>query len=495
MRLRKLSAVGPALALVMATGACDQGLTDINQNPNEPAAVDPQYLLANAMTRAVGGDFGTHSSWFGLYLTNIWPQQVAQVKYNDEDLYFLRSGVIESVWNNFYAGSLEDLLQVKTYANEQKDVNLAAVSDIFSQWNFQVVTDTWGDVPYSDALRLDRTGQTQGENLFPKYDAQKDIYYGMLARLTDAGKAINTGASTAGFSGGDLLYHGDMSRWRKFSNSLRLRMAMRISNVDPTKARTEALAALAAPGGVFTSNADNAMLVWTNALRSQNPVYDYFYNQDRYDNVISAAMVDTLSSLKDPRLAVYADPAASDGKYRGLQNGTLPADYDLNVSDFSSIGKFFLAPDAPSYIMTYAEVLFLQAEAANRGLITGNAKQLYEAGIRAAMQQYRAGGAALISDAAIDAYLARPAVQYKGGAAGLQQIYLQKWIALYMNGPEAYAEVRRTGFPELEPADGDQIPNRVTYPNQEQTLNGTNLQTAVKRNGGLSLHDKMWWQK
>lgn len=483
MRLKKLM-VGPALLLAMAASACDQGLTEINKNPNEPEDVAPQYLLASGLRDAVGGDYGTHSSWFGLYLNNIWPQQVAQVKYNDEDLYTLRGAVVEAIWNNLYAGSLADLNQVQIYGKQQNDANLVAVGQIASQWVFQVITDTWGDVPYSDALH----GAEASGSLFPKYDAQKDIYYGMLAKLTDASKNINPGAG-ASFAAGDLFYHGDMAKWRKFSNSLRLRMAMRISNVDPAKARTEAQAAMTAPGGVFTSNADNAELQWGTGHPGENPVFDYFYNQGRYDNVISATMVDTLKSLHDPRLAVYAEPAKSDGQYRGLENGTLPAEHDLNIDDYSSIGARFLAPDAPSPIMSYAEVLFLQAEAAERGFISGNAASLYAAGIRASMQQYGIG------DAAINAYLAQPSVAYKGGQAGLVQIYEQKWISLYMNGTEAYSEVRRTGYPQLTPTEGNKIPLRVTYPSAEQTLNGANLQAAVSRNGGTSLFDKLWWEK
>jgi len=473
MRLKKLFAAAPALALATALGACDQGLTEVNKNPNAPEVVPAQHLLAQAIVSSAGSTYGSHGVWYGLYLTNIWSQQAAEVKYNDEDRYVPRPTQLEGVWNSFYSGPLQDLEQVKEFAGT--DANLTAVAEILTQMNFQYLTDTYGDIPYSEALRVDE-GITS-----PKYDSQKDVYYGMLAKLA-AAQGSTTGASTAAWSEGDVLYEGNMAQWRKFANSLRMRMAMRISAADPAKAQQEFVAAFNAGG--FTSNADNAVIHWGTEQPSQNPIHDYYFNQDRYDFVISAAMVDSLQRRNDPRLAIYADPARND-VYRGLPNGSLPADFNLNVPDYSSIGEYFLAPDAPSVLMSYAEVLFLQAEAAAKGWIPGNPATYYQAGIRASMEQYG------IPNAAITTYLGQANTAY----AGLPSIYFQKWLALYMNGPEGWAEQRRTGFPVLTPAVGNEIPTRLTYPNQEQLLNQANWQAAVTANGGKSLFDKVWWDR
>jgi hypothetical protein len=477
MRLKKLFATVPAIALAAGLGACDNGLTDLNSNPNAPEEVPPANLLANAIVRSAGSAYGSHGVWYGLYLTNIWSQQAAQVKYNDEDRYTPRPDQLSGVWNHFYAGPLRDLAQVKEYAKEAGAGadNLEAVAEILSQMNFQYLTDTYGDVPYSEALLLD-SGVAS-----PKYDAQKDIYYGMLARLTAAAAALEPGENTGGWASGDVLYDGDVAHWRKFANSLRMRMAMRMSEVDPAKARAEFAAAYAAGG--FTSNADNAVIRWSGEQPSQNPLYDYYYNQDRYDFVISEAMVDSMASLNDPRLPIYAD-VAKDDTYRGLKNGSLPADFGKNVPDYSSIGAYFLEADAPSVLQSYAEVLFLQAEAAARGWIAGDAQALYRAGVRASLEQYG------IASSTAQAYAA--SLPYNG----LPSIAFQKWLALYMNGPEGWAEVRRTGYPMLTPARGAQLPTRLIYPNEEQIVNSANWQSAVTASGGgTSVFDKVWWDK
>jgi hypothetical protein len=316
----------------------------------------------------------------------------------------------------------------------------------------------------------------------------------MLAKLTQASTTLQ-GAGNS-FGSVDEIYDGNPAAWQRFSNSLRLRLAMRMSNVDANKARTEFLAALAAPGGVFTSNAHNAQLHYIGSVPSNNPIYSIFHEGGRYDQVISQTMVDSLQQLNDPRLAVYADPApngCADGRvYCGYQNGTETAeDFDA----LSPIGSAFRNnPQAPSVMMDLAEVLFLRAEAAARGWVGGplEAKQLYEDGIRASMQRHG------ISSDAINAYLAQPGVAYQG----LRSIYMQKWIALYGNGPEQYASWRRQTIggehvPFLTPAPGAQVqkvPYRLTYPAQEQSVNAENWTAAVAANGGGTLYDKpVWW--
>lgn len=470
MRLRKILAT-PALALLVATGACDEGLTGINRNPNSPEEVPAANLLVNAITDAVGASYGTHGVWAGLYLTNIWSQQIAEVKYNDEDRYIPRPTQVDGIWDQMYTGPLADLKLIKEIAEEEGDDNLFAVAEIMSQYLFHYLTDIYGDIPYSEAL-------AGAENTHPKYDSQQDVYNGILANLAAAVERIDPGKSTASFRAGDELYHGDMEKWRKFANSLRMRVAMRLAQVNPEKARTEFVAAYNAGG--FASNADNASLVWGVELLSQNPRYDYWYNQDRYDFVMSHAMISRLQAYDDPRLPIYADTAKG-GVYRGLPNGKLPGDFNLNVPDYSPVGAFFLKPDAPSDLMTYAEVLFLQAEAAERGWIPGSAADLYQQAITASMKQYG------ISDGAITAYLAQPSVAY----AGLNSIWEQKWIALFMNGPEAWAEVRRTGVPDLVPAAGDEIPSRLPYPTGEQLYNPENWASAGGKD--VTLWTKMWW--
>lgn len=478
-----LGRVAPALALVLGAAACDKGLTELNVDPNNPPYVAAPAILPEAEQAAVNRALGSN---YNLTMLGLWSQSFSKIQYIDEDRYRLRSSTIDAHWAGFYGDALEDFQKIIEQGDSLARPNWTAIGTIMQQWTFQIVTDTWGDVPYSEAL-------LGSANTTPKYDAQKDIYYGMMAKLATASSIVQPGGVS--FGGEDAIYAGDMVEWRKFSNSLRLRMAMRISNVDPTKAKTEFLAALAAPGGVFTSNADNAALHYSGSVPSDNPIYAVFHEGQRYDQVISKTMVDSLARLNDPRLPVYADPApngcAGGGVYCGYPNGTVTA------SDFqalSPIGAAFKEnPAAPSYMMTLSEVLFLKAEAAAKGWIAGSAATYYQEGIRASMEQYG------IANAAIDAYLAQPSVAY----LGLRSIYMQKWIALYGNGPEQFASWRRETVnggqhaPYLTPAPNatpSVIPYRVYYPASEQSTNSDNWAAAVAANGGGTLIDKrVWW--
>lgn len=480
-----LARVAPVLALAVAAAACDKGLTNINVDPNNPPSAAATAILPEAQQSAVNRALGSN---FNLTMFGLWAQSFAKVQYIDEDKYALRSTTIDAHWSGFYAGPIMDFGRIINQADSTHRPNLAAVATIMQQWTFQIVTDTWGDVPYSEAL--------QGvANVHPKYDAQKDVYYGMMAKLAAASSSITPSAGLFGSADdADEIYGGDMAEWRKFANSLRLRMAMRISNVDPTKAAAEAAAAVAA--GTFTSNADNAALHYSGAIPSDNPIYAVFHEGGRYDQVISKTTVDNLLAVNDPRVAVYADPApagCADGvsTYCGYPNGTVTAQH---ISQLSPIGAYFKEnPSAPSVMMTYAEVLFLKAEAAQRGYISGSASDYYYQGIRASMEQYG------IAEADIDAYIAQPAVAYNG----LPSIYFQKWIALFGNGPEQFASWRRETvggqhFPTLPPAPNavtKKIPYRVFYPASEQSTNNENWSAAVAANGGATLYDKlMWWQ-
>ena len=339
------------------------------------------------------------------------------------------------------------------------------------------MTDSWGDVPYSEALKGFEGVTT------PVYDAQQDVYAGMIEALTTGAGKLGSGAD---FGSGDILYGNDMTKWKRFANSLRMRLAMRMSEVSPGTAQAAFSAAYSAGG--FQSNDDNAMLNWAGAPY-QNPLFTNWQGRD--DHGISATMVDTLKSLNDPRLPLYAEPAAIDGEYRGLQNGDITPEHSL--AWYSRIGNHWRADGAatPTAIMTYAEVLFLEAEAAARGWIAGDPAALYAAGIRANMTQW--DGANSPTEAEIDAYLAQPSIAY----TRIEQIQLQQWIGLYMNGSEAWAHVRRTGVPALKAGPDltlSRIPTRFTYPNLEKSLNLGSYEAAVARQGADALTTLVWWQ-
>ena len=478
--LRRLSRAALVAVLASGAAACDQGLTELNENPNQPEEAAAEYLFTNAVEAAVGRATG---SGLNLDLTGLLVQHFAESRFSEEDRYIIGESPIQGHWTGFYAGPLQDLNEVVAKGEAENRPNVQAMGMIMRAWTFQIVTDLWGDVGYSEALAIRENGSS-----FVALDPQAAIYAGLQQELRTAAGLLSATGARMGTA--DVIYRGDPEKWRRFANSLRLRMAMRQSDVNAGPAAAEFADALS--DGVFTSNADNAVLWYLADGTNGHPIYEY-ESIPRIDHAISSTMVDSLKSLADPRLRFYAKPTSA-GTYRGEAPGDTR---DQPLNQISRVGEWFARADAPSYVMTYAEVLFLQAEAAQRGWIPGDPAALYRQAVRAAMEQFNRTGDAFtdIPTAAIDAYLAQPRVAY----AGLPSIGLQKWIALYGNGPEAYAEWRRTGYPVLvagPDAQNDRlIPRRLRYPVSEQSLNGATLAEAVSRQGGASLNDRVWWDR
>ncbi|HJR65266.1 MAG TPA: SusD/RagB family nutrient-binding outer membrane lipoprotein [Gemmatimonadaceae bacterium] len=480
MRLIKLASVAAALAL--SVGACDEGLTDLNENPNAPEEVGPELLFPQGVTSAVGNVRGSNAD---LHLTSLWAQHFSKIQYVDEDWYQIRPQNNEAYWTNLYSGALQDLTDAVERAEAADRPNQVAPAMIMKAWTFGAITDLWGDIPFSEANRGDE-GITS-----PVYDTQEDVYQGIFAMLEEAAGMIpGTGA---GYGSADPVYGGDVAKWELFANSIRARHGMRLSEVDAATAEAVVVDALSA--GVFESLDDQAVLEWPGDGVNDNPLFNFNVTNNRDDHRISATMVTTLQGLNDPRLPIYAQRPldATVPGFVGVENG-LSSDSagQLGLSKTSRIGMFFgYDADAPTILMSYWEVLFIRAEAAARGWTTENAATLYADAIRASMEYYGIG------DAAIDAYLAQSSVAYSA-ATGLTQIALQKWISLYGQGSEAFAEWRRTGVPTLEPGmaaitNPRVVARRLTYPLIEQSLNKANHDAAVARQGGADLEDRVWW--
>ncbi len=481
MRFRNPARGVLVAGLVLVTTACADGLVEVNDNPNAPTDVGAEFLLPQSIRSAVENSF---DSWMMFHHASIWAQQTVQIQYPDEETGQVRPGNMQAFWTTFYSGPLQDIQTVIAKGEAGDRPEIEAVGQIWKSWIFHIMTDLWGDLPYSEALK-GAEGVTT-----PVYDAQQDVYAGLFTTLSSAATALQS-AGGAGFGAGDILYGNDFDKWRRFANSLRLRLAMRLSERDPAAARTQFTAALNA--GVFRSNGDNAMLRWPGPPY-QNPIFENWQTRD--DDGVSATMIDMLKSLNDPRLKLYAEPATEDGQYRGLGNNI--AEPPLSLAWYSRIGNFWRANGAgtPTALMTYAEVLFLQAEAAQRGWIPGDAAALYTAAIRASMDTYDAWSPANNpTDAEINAYLAQPAIRYDA-AKGIVQINTQKWIALYMQATEAWANQRRIDAPALVAGPDlglSRIPVRLMYPDGEQSLTATILNAAVQRqSGGLDLTTPVW---
>ena len=498
MKRTRLS-VALVAALVSAT-ACQTDLTSLNTNPNSPTSAPATTLFTNAVTTTVGRFNGSFQT---LSMTELFAQHIAQVQYVEEDRGRVRTEVIDGLFAGIYTSELEDLQKVIAQGDAASSPNTSGPARVMQTWVFQQATDIWGDIPYTDALKGDIGG-----SLKPKYDAQKDIYYGMLKTLTDVSASMKTVTTDPALGNADPLYKGDIAKWLKFSNSLRARLAMRISKADAAKAAAELTAAFSGPGGVMTSNADNALIAWPGDGQFDNPWAANFSTRD--DHRMSKTLLDTMNALSDPRVKIYAQPTKADPtKYVGLQNGL----DNVTVTPFfnttsrpgvifypgaTSYGTFGTAAGkkTPSYLMTYAEVEFLKAEAAEKGLGgQSGAAGHYNAAVTASILQW--GG----TQAEADAYLARPSVAYVAGAEGLRRIGLQKWISEFTQGLEAWSEWRRTGNPAtIKPGpkaypEETENPRRLPYASNEQTVNKASLDEAIGRQGPNTYITRIWWDK
>src|SRR5438034_7363626 len=284
-----------------------------------------------------------------------------------------------------YSGPLEDFQRMINKGVAAGVPHWEAVGRIMKSYAFSVMTDAMGDIPYSEAFQ-------ERALLTPKYDTQQAIYTALFADLAKASQEIDPAG--IGFASGDIMYGGDMTEWRKFANSLRLRLAVHLSNVDVATAQSEAQAAVAA--GVFASNTRTARLVYLASAPNQNPLYTNVHVDKRDDYGMSKTLVDSMRSWNDPRLPIYAQPNDT-GAYEGLPNG-LNDGAGPQLKYVSRFGAYWReTPGAPLALLTYSEVLFLEAEAAERGWIGGSAGTFYADAIRASMEQYG------IATAAIDA--------------------------------------------------------------------------------------------
>ena len=487
MRYKILS----VFAALAAITACSD-LTSINQNPNGPVDVPPPSILPNVIQTVVGGVNGVNS--LNIRGGGLWVQYYSEIQYRDEDKYLVRSGT-SGGWG-FYNGALEDIRRMIIKGEANKTPNWSAVGRIMKSYVFSVMTDAMGNLPYSQALKGDTV-------LNPAYDTQQAIYNGMLADLAQANTDIDLAPGAVGFSDGDLMYGGKMAKWKRFANSLRLRLAIHLSKADPTKAASEAAAAVAA--GVFTSNADNAQLMYLGTSPNRNPIYNDAQGRDDYG--MSKTFVDSLTSFADPRLPVFAQINPAGTGYQGLPNGLNDGE-GTPIVNISRFGAFWRStPNAPMYLLTYSEVLFLEAEAAERGWIPGGsaaAATYYTNAITASLQQYG------VAAADIATYLRQAKVGYDAGGttlgAHMNQIMYQKWVSLFMQGMEAWTEVRRTGIPSLIPGPravfgagtAGSIPQRLPYDDNEAVLNAANLDAAVSAQGfsaGNDIQSKLWFAK
>jgi hypothetical protein len=462
---------------LIVTISCDSNFEEINTDPNNPTSV-PSSMLITQVARSAQNN--SYSTFVGGDMGACWSQQFSKVQYNDEARYIPRSGVINGVWNTWYASVISDANAMYTIAETEENNNMMGVALTLQAYGFAFLTDVFGDIPFTEAIKAGVDG-----NIAPAYDSQEVVYEGILTMLDQAIELLGTGGDIDPIN--DVVYGGNAANWKRFASSLKFRVLMRESGKKDVSSQ---LQALVSAGNLFTSNAQEAKLVYLSADPSSNPLYETIVFGSRGEWKIGSVIVDMLIDDDDPRLEVYAQENDA-GIYRGKPAGysDVPND-DYNYTNVSALGEFYLRPELPGYFMSNAELKFLMAEAAVKNYITGNANQLFLDGITASLDFNEV-------DAAKQAGFMNLKALSATRETALQQIGRQKYIALFSQGVESWNEWRRTGIPVLQPAVGGdlngQMPSRYYYPTTESSINTANYEAAVAAQGPDLLTTKVWW--
>ncbi len=475
-----------AFATVISLGitGCEKikDFGDTNTNPNGTPAPVTAGLLTRSIAELGGREGGT--SVATMTRPGYYAQYFSETQYPSASLYNLP----QLEFSGNYSGFLYDLQNIINQNSDPataeivsisgSNANQIAVARILKAYAFWTITDRWGDVPYSEALK---------GNPVPKYDKQEDIYADILKELREAVDGFDNGIAIKG----DVIYGGNNTKWQRFANSVRMQVALRMSKVYPAAgglAATEFNAALNHSAGSIEVNGDNARINFPGGAY-QNPWYVSYVVSSRIDDAVSSTMTDALADHNDPRINKYGST-------------TVGFPYGLNRAAAVAVapgwGLVLAGNDIPAndpvVLMNAATVLFARAEAAQRGWTTENAADLYAEGIRASMSQWGYSGAA------VETYINQASVRFDEGDP-LERIGTQKWFALYPDGLQAWSEWRRTGFPVLTPAefaenDTKEIPRRYVYGTGEYGTNNANVKAAAALlSGGDTQDARMWWDK
>jgi len=463
------------MALVALLTACSDNLTDLNIDPKSYSTAQPGALFL-AGEKALADTYGAAKAETAPFrvLSQIWTQYdyPYEAQYNLE-----RNNSPLNWWKSLYTTSLINLKQSRVqYQKEVKDAdvlrNNLAIIDILEVYNYYLLVNTYGDIPYTEAV----TDNTP----FPRYDDARTLTLDLIARLDKDIEALqqNYPQSLEVIGKSDRIYSGDALKWRKFANTLKLKAALLIADVEPQTAQTKALEAVSA--GIFESNSDNANFLYDGATTTtSNPVWQLLGQASTVVvNIPTQFFINTLKAYNDPRISLYFKPL-SDGSYKGGIAG------ETNSEQYSALSDYWLGKTLPVVLLDYAEAEFLLAEAVERGIsVGGTAEDHYNRGIKASILQW--GG----TQAVADAYVANePSIKYSASTNWREKIGLQKWIALSDRGWDAWTEIRRLGHPDIDllsPPTGanGNLPQRLTYPSVEVTSNPDNYKSAVSRLSG-----------
>jgi hypothetical protein len=475
-------------ATVLVMGSCTNDFEEMNKNPNKPLEVSSQYLLPQALQVSIDNYWGNKArnerinfdhamSWAGYLTRNIYE--------NEGDNYNVQPSVNIKNWELFYAEGLINYQKIITNSgpgSKEPNANYEGIAKGMRAWSFSLVTDIWGAIPYTSAL----SGTAEEPVFSPDYDSQETIYAGLIEDLKIANEILNPAGPAVK---GDIVFNGNIMLWKKFFNSLRFKLLNRQAHlVSSSAGEMQAMIDDPTTFPMIANKNDIAQLKY-GAVPTNNPWHDILIQQGRTDWNISSTFVEKLKSLNDPRLEVYAAPGSlADGVISGHPNG-LPGEVATQFLGYSAVinPAIFAQNTSPAVLMSYAELLFIKAEAAFDGDISADAQTFFSEGIDAAFDQYGLEVPAGYID--------------QLGPLSKENIITQKWIALFGEGIEAWTELRRTGYP-IMPAPDPQakfqndgvLPTRLVYPSTEYSLNAAKVAHSEELNGGPDdMKTKLWW--
>ncbi len=506
--MKNINKIISVIVLLFTFSACDKGFDEMNVRKIAVTNIDPTFILNSAILSTTFPT-GTAIYDMGIVQQIVSPNSgvLTGANYNQDN-----RNATQTIWQQYYRSVIKNTRDVIAQAGElQGRGNLIAMARIWQAYAFMVLTDEYGEIPYKEAGK----GYTDGI-VKPTYDTQESIYADLIKELTEATTALSASVK---IETADVMYAGDVNKWKKLGNSLLLRAGMRIIEADQAKGKTAVTAAFS--GGVMSANSENCVI--KQDANYQNPNGQMLNSTEANNFYIPAAFVNQLKSTNDPRLASIAvryvgaasgpqqsadraskSPSVQVGMPMGYDNGGIGAvAAGLGLAsfyDFSQIDRTrMVKTTAPVFLVTAAQSQLLLAEAAQRGFISGDAADFFTKGITLHMQQmadYDANSAVSSDD--IATYTSANTL---GASGALEQIGIQYWIASFLNGPEAWANFRRTGFPKLTPNPfpskdiATDFINRLTYPNSEISVNSENVQAAIGRQGADKLDTKVWWDK
>jgi len=466
-------------SILIFIAGCQEDFQQINKKDYAPQDVNPGTLLPTIIDKSMDQMLGltfSHNNELMQYTT--MNNTVDELHW-----YRINNGHSNEAWSLYKR--MQDIRDMYNKAEEIGANNYMAIALILKSWLFSNLTDFFIDIPYSDAIKAEEGIYT------PKFDKQEDIYKGIIADLQKANDLIDRNEELS--FGGDILYNGEVFKWQKLCNSLLIRYLMRVSKRTEMNAQDKIIEIVNDFNRypIFEGNDDAAVLRYSGVMPFVNlhstsgPLSFELHN-------MSSTFIDKLKEFDDPRIEVFAEPVESSKgtdtlKYDGVTAG-LPLGQVIGT-DFtkSFVNNRFKAPTQPAILMSYAELEFLLAEAAQKGFITSDTKEHYDKGIAASFDYWNVEG---IAD-----YLDNPGVSFENT---LDQIMVQKWLALYWNGMESWYDYRRTGLPEMHVGEGHdndgKMPVRYPYPANVQTLNTKNYKNVVNRLGGNNINIKGWWE-